>query len=351
MRLSKCKKRAMVVVATAGRLVDLLENEKKRVAGWLATVAVVVLDEADRLAVHPDMAEQVDAVLAAVGERRRTCLVSATRPRGVRSKWDSWAPRPRARVEVDAVSVGDAGADGRDSKNGGGNDANLSKIPAHVRQTVDFCEPSSKPEKLVATLTAIRRGEDKRKKSLGIVFFGSRKTLQCVHQLLVRSEIGTGCGAFHGKLVQSQREETLENFRRGKVTTLLATDIASRGIDVSNVEWVINFDFPDSLDQVRAVEGSVVWLSFTNINRVFKTFQYVHRCGRAGRSKAAASKNSSRKAVAHSFFTSDAGVSLAKDLVALLKSGGSTITIDPKLLQFASAGDDTSASENKHNKK
>ena len=63
--------------------------------------------------------------------------------------------------------------------------------------------------------------------------------------------IGFKSAELHSQLQQSQRESTLAAFKSGKMPTLLATDIAARGIHVNNIEYVINYDFPGSLDQVR----------------------------------------------------------------------------------------------------
>jgi ATP-dependent RNA helicase RhlE len=65
--------------------------------------------------------------------------------------------------------------------------------------------------------------------------------------------IGYRAAEFHSQLTQSMREQTLVNFKSGKMPTLLATDVAARGIHINNIQYVINYDFPGSLDQVNHV--------------------------------------------------------------------------------------------------
>jgi ATP-dependent RNA helicase DDX5/DBP2 len=101
----------------------------------------------------------------------------------------------------------------------------------------------------------------------------------------------------------------LQDFRAGKVPILLATDVAARGIHINNVHYVVNYDFPGSLDQ------------------------YVHRCGRAGRKQLLSGEDvSSNPPIVYSFFTREFAA-MADSLIELLRSCNATI--DPNLLALS----------------
>jgi len=280
----------------------------------------------------------VDALLELCGTaytpRIRMGLFSATAPRKVNDKWNQWASSPRAILKMNAVSFGGSGNDStkKPHTNQQQKDrfAEFSQMPSHVSQVVHFCERAKKKETFINVFRKIRSLEG-RHKGLCVVFFDTIKTLEKVHkQLLLASNASSGeeeaaitnkhtCAAFHGQLSQIQREKTLSDFRGGKVTTLLATDLAARGIHINHIRFVINYDFPESLHQ------------------------YVHRCGRAGRTKITEQKP--QDAFVHSFFTSQDGACAAQDLVALLHGGSADVQIDPNLLAFVAASVSTSATD------
>jgi len=185
-----------------------------------------------------------------------------------------------------------------------------SMIPKHVKQTLHVCSIHKKPKKLVHTMNNIRNNEKTdQRRSLGlcIVFFGKIKTLEYMSQLLVKNGFNVTC--LHSQIKQTLREKSLSDFRCGKTPTLLTTDIASRGIHINNVEYVINYDFPSSLEQ------------------------YVHRCGRAGRNSMASSLTTVKKSVTvYTFFHRNLSP-MAKDVVQLLQSCDAWV--DPNLLDLA----------------
>jgi ATP-dependent RNA helicase DDX5/DBP2 len=145
-----------------------------------------------------------------------------------------------------------------------------------------------------------------------IVFFGRIKTLQYVEKLLQKE--GIRCLPFHSQMNQQKREQQLNLFKSGKIPILLATDIAARGIHCNNIEYIINYDFPSSLEQ------------------------YVHRCGRAGRNQQVhgndgngsdGNAKSTQSSTVYSFFHRELAP-MAKDVVDLLTKCKSWI--DPNLL-------------------
>lgn len=324
------KKVPIVVTATPGRLGDLLKDERLQ-GDKLSGLKWIVMDEADRLAIQVDMSNQVDEIIQALGENadRRMCMFSATHPQSAASKWDSWMGKRHVIIKVNTVTVGRKAVikENDEGDNTSANDTpaneqggegeeepeqskskrkiptgpmDLARIPSNVTQTLHVCSAHKKAKKLMTTLQKIRPDKKTRTQSLCLVFFARIKTLQYVSKLL-KAE-GIVCSELHSHLSQPDREMVLHHFQCGKVQTLLATDVAARGIHVPNIETVINYDFPISLEQ------------------------YVHRCGRAGRSSDA------KAAVVYSFFTRDLAP-MAADVISLLKE--TSAWIDPNLAELA----------------
>jgi ATP-dependent RNA helicase DDX5/DBP2 len=305
-----------IVAATTGRLVDVLEEDSLPPF----KVDSVILDEADRMASNVDMGRQVDEILKQLRDNNvegiRVSIFSATSPLNVQDKWKEWTGGNQVCIKINTMTLGENACPVHDTaSHDETNDAkpaadsvalenktktrelDFSMIPSHVVQILHVCSAHKKPRKLMNTLQKIRK-EESRQRGLCLVFFAKIKTLQYVSKLL--NQEGYKAAEFHSQMKQSMREKTLLNFKAGKMPTLLATDIAARGIHVSNIEYVVNYDFPGSLDQ------------------------YVHRCGRAGRDQ-------SSSATVYSFFTRDFAP-MAKDVVALLES--SNAWIDPNLREL-----------------
>jgi superfamily II DNA/RNA helicase len=271
--LCSSKKKSMLVTATPGRLVDLIREKRVQKALSNDTVRMVVLDEADRLATCSDMAQQVDEILKVIlasaspcttstVATTRVCLYSATYPRSAKSKWNEWVSKPRICIKVSTTGTLatatsekiDDDDDERNKRKRGGGSMELARIPDHVTQNLEYCATDDeKTKRVIMALTTIRKGETDakaRRKGLCIIFFNRIKTLQSMSKSLVKHH-GMKCAEFHGKQHQKMREQTLADFKSGKIPTLLATDVAARGIHVNNVEYIINHDFPETLDQVR----------------------------------------------------------------------------------------------------
>lgn len=270
--LCSSKKKCMLVTATPGRLVDLIQETRVKQA-LTDTVRMVVLDEADRMATCSDMAEQVENILEVIVStdpdvNTGLCLYSATYPRSAKKKWNEWVSKPRAFIKLDtkvavaapSEEVGDDDDEQKKRKRGGGT-MELAKIPAHVTQTMKYCsDEDEKVVSLIATLKKIRKDEvdsNTRRKGLCIVFFNRIKTLQNMSKIFNR-ELRMKVAQFHGKQEQEDRDDVLVEFKSGKFVTLFATDIAARGIHVNNLQYVINFDFPETLDQVSLCQRKMI---------------------------------------------------------------------------------------------
>ncbi|HEX3452951.1 MAG TPA: DEAD/DEAH box helicase, partial [Solirubrobacteraceae bacterium] len=210
-----------IVVATPGRLEDLLE----RGAFTLEAVRILVLDEADRM-LDMGFRPAVDRIVRACARERQTLFFSAT--------LDGTVGRVAAEYTHEAIV----------HENG----------PSGSRATVDV-------EHRFVTVGGDRVdalvGELSRDRELALVFVRTKRGAdRLVKRLSAR---GVKAAAVHGNRSQKQREQALARFRSGDVDTLVATDVAARGIDVQGISHVINFDLPGDHDV------------------------YVHRIGRTGR--------------------------------------------------------------------
>ncbi|WP_369135575.1 DEAD/DEAH box helicase [Modestobacter sp. I12A-02662] len=213
-----------IVVGTPGRLLDLAQQGHL----VLGKVKVLVLDEADEmldLGFLPD----IERILAMVPDKRQTMLFSATMPGPIVTLSRSFMTQP---THIRAH----------------GNDEG-STVP-QTTQFIYRAHNLDKPELLSRVLQSRDRG-------LVMVFCRTKRTAQKVADDLV--ERGFAAAAVHGDLGQGAREQALRAFRSGKVDVLVATDVAARGIDVTGVSHVVNYQCPE--DE--------------------KT--YVHRIGRTGR--------------------------------------------------------------------
>ncbi|MGI8651470.1 MAG: DEAD/DEAH box helicase, partial [Geodermatophilaceae bacterium] len=223
-QIEALRKGVEIVVGTPGRLLDLAEQRHL----LLGSVSVLVLDEADEmldLGFLPD----IQRVLSMVPTQRQTMLFSATMPGPIVTLARQFMTQP---THIRAH----------------GNDEG-STVP-DTTQYVYRAHNLDKPELLARLLQATDR-------SLTMVFCRTKRTAQKIADELV--DRGFAAAAVHGDLGQGAREQALRAFRSGKVDVLVATDVAARGIDVTGVSHVVNYQCPE--DE--------------------KT--YLHRIGRTGR--------------------------------------------------------------------
>ncbi len=223
-QLSALKRGVDVVVGTPGRLLDLANRRDLN----LSRVQVLVLDEADEmldLGFLPD----IEKLLAKTPESRQTLLFSATMPAPILALARATLNRP--------VNIRAEGAD-------------ASMTVPDIRQFVYQAHDLDKPEIVARILQSDDTGKT-------MIFCRTKRAAQrLADELLDR---GFPAAAIHGDLNQSSRERALKKFRAGTVATLVATDVAARGIDITGVSHVINYECPDT-------EAT-----------------YVHRIGRTGR--------------------------------------------------------------------
>ena len=197
-----------VLVATPGRLLDLMQNR----AVTLDHVEYFVLDEADRM-LDMGFIHDIRKIVERLPRQRQTLFFSATMPKEIVELANSMLRDPvRVAVTPAATTV------------------------EKVEQRVIHVARSSK----AALLADVLRAEPIDRV---LVFTRTKHGADKVVRLLAKS--GLGAAAIHGNKSQGQRERALADFRAGKVRTLIATDIAARGIDVDGVSHVVNYDLPN----------------------------------------------------------------------------------------------------------
>jgi ATP-dependent RNA helicase DeaD len=211
-----------VIVATPGRMLDILRRNKADLSG----VERVILDEADEM-LNMGFQEDLEAILAKVPDNAHTLLFSATMPRHVASIARKYMDKP------EEITVG--------QRNAGAENVSHECYVVHQRDRY----------------RALKRIADYYPDMYAIVFCRTRVDTQNVADWLIRD--GYNVDSLHGDLSQAQRDRVMDKFRSKGIQILVATDVAARGLDVNDLTHVINYNLPDDL-------GS-----------------YTHRSGRTGR--------------------------------------------------------------------
>ncbi|XP_041921229.1 probable ATP-dependent RNA helicase DDX43 isoform X2 [Alosa sapidissima] len=246
-----------IVIATPGRLNDLQMNNLIN----LRTITYLVLDEADRM-LDMGFEPQIMKLILDIRPDRQTVMTSATWPPGVRRLAKSYLKDPMM------VYVGTL---------------DLAAVNT-VQQIVLFVQEE---EKKAYVFDFIRNMEPEDK---ALIFVGRKANVDDLSSDL--SLRGTAVQSLHGDREQCDREEALQDFRDGNVRILVATDLASRGLDVSDITHVFNFDFPRNIEE------------------------YVHRVGRTGRA--------GRSGVSVTLVTRD-DWSKAAELINILERAGQEV--------------------------
>jgi ATP-dependent RNA helicase DeaD len=216
------KKGAHIIVATPGRLIDLIG----RGAARLKNVRTVILDEADEM-LNMGFLDSINEILEEVPEGRRTLLFSATMSSEIASIARKYMNNP---VEI---TIG--------TKNSSAENVSHAYYMVHARDKYKV----------------LKRIADFEPDIYAIVFCRTRKETQEVASKLIND--GYNADALHGDLSQAQRDAVMQKFRLRNLHMLVATDVAARGLDVDDLTHVINFSLPDDAEI------------------------YTHRCGRTGR--------------------------------------------------------------------
>jgi ATP-dependent RNA helicase DeaD len=242
-QIEKLHRGADVIIGTPGRVLDHLARGTL-VLGDLTTV---VLDEADRMldiGFRPD----IEKILRRAPQSRQTLLLSATVPPPVKKLAERYMRDPES----------------------------LDFSPTDISvETIEQLYFTVDPEKKFELLERLLQREEPRQ---AIIFCRTKRGTDKIHHRLTRKFKDTAC--IHGDLGQSQRDRVMQDFREGKVRYLVATDVVGRGIDVSGISHIVNYDVPQFSDD------------------------YVHRVGRTGRM--------GREGVAYTFITPEEGSELTR---------------------------------------
>ncbi len=222
MQIRDLKKGTHIVVATPGRLIDLIERK----AINLDQIHYVVLDEADEM-LNMGFKEDIEFILKNTPNRQSTWLFSATMPPEIRQVSKRYMDKP-FEITIGKVNAGNANIDHQ-----------YYTTQHHNRYEV------------------LKRIIDFNPGLYGIVFARTKADTQDIAERLTRE--GYDIDAIHGDLSQQQRDKVMGLFRDKSIQVLIATDVAARGIDVTGITHVINYELPDDVEV------------------------YTHRSGRTGR--------------------------------------------------------------------
>lgn len=221
-QIKTLKRGVHVVVATPGRLLDLMNRKTVD----LGMVRNVILDEADEM-LNMGFSESINAILAEVPESRNMLLFSATMPQGIAGITRKYMRNPKE------IVIG--------RKNEG--NKNIRHVYYMVRAQDKYL--------------ALKRIADFYPNIYGIIFCRTRKETQEIADKLIQD--GYNADSLHGELSQAQRDYVMQKFRIKNLQLLVATDVAARGLDVDDLTHVINYGLPDEIES------------------------YTHRSGRTGR--------------------------------------------------------------------
>jgi superfamily II DNA/RNA helicase len=341
-----------LVAATPGRALDLIALGALK----MGRVSYLVVDEADRM-LTLGFEQQLDAITQLIRPDRQTVLFSATFPETLRAAGERWlcsqagrrrsgvvpvtsversssTPKipPRiilrvkassntnrlstnafiegaitADIEAGAVLLPKiTGAKKDHNENaareiitlGTRSTINISADIVHCVQVVPAANKGARLIRLIEKLATVEREAGKRHRGRSIIFCNTRRSLRSVVQRLLKC--GAKVAQLHGKMDQEDREQSLNDVKCGKANCLVATDVAARGLHLNRLAYVINYDFPRTLEQ------------------------YAHRVGRTGRQ--------GQRGRAYTFITPDEARA-ARALVALLRRCRQVV--GPKLLALS----------------
>jgi ATP-dependent RNA helicase DeaD len=216
------KNRPQIIAATPGRLIDHIERKTIR----LANLKMVVLDEADEM-LNMGFIEDIERILGEIKGERQTMLFSATMPKRIQTLAEKFMQEPElVKIKAKEMTV-----------------TNIEQhyMEVHEKQKFD----------VLCSLLDIQSPE------LAIVFGRTKRRVDEVVEGLIKR--GYSAEGIHGDIPQSKRDQVIRRFKEQTIDIMVATDVAARGLDISGVSHVYNFDIPQDPES------------------------YVHRIGRTGR--------------------------------------------------------------------
>lgn len=216
------KKGVHIVVGTPGRVIDHIERQNLDLIG----VESVVLDEADEM-LEMGFRQDIERILSNVPSQRQTLLFSATIPSQVRKIADKYQKNP------EFIQIADK-------------KKNIPKITQYAFK----CDIKYKFNSLIRLIEVYDV-------KLALIFCNTKKSVDFVAKHLKKQDFKVD--SLHGDMTQQTRDKVMNKFRNGNINILVATDVAARGLDIEDVDVVINYDVPQNIDD------------------------YIHRIGRTAR--------------------------------------------------------------------
>jgi ATP-dependent RNA helicase DeaD len=207
-QMRQIKKGSQIVVATPGRLLDLINRK----AINMSSIRYLVLDEADEM-LNMGFQEDIDEILSHLPKQRRVWLFSATMPQEVRAIANNYMDNPYE------LTIG--------KKNEGGSNIEHFYYVIHERDRY----------------AALKRILDYIPEVFAIIFCRTKIDTQRIAENLAKD--GYNADSIHGDLTQAQRDKVMARYRSHNLDVLVATDVAARGIDVSDITHVIHYNLPD----------------------------------------------------------------------------------------------------------
>jgi len=258
-----------IVIATPGRLIDFLEQGTTN----LRRCTYLVLDEADRM-LDMGFEPQIRKIIEQIRPDRQVLMWSATWPKEVKKLAEDFL-QDYVQINIGSLEL---------------------SANHNIVQIVNICRDNEKDQKLSTLLQELSQEEGKT-----IIFAETKKKVDNITRAIQR--FGWHAMGIHGDKNQSERDWVLREFRKSSAGILVATDVAARGLDVDDVKYVINYDYPNSSED------------------------YIHRIGRTGRSD--------QTGTAYTFFTPN-NSKQARDLINVLTEANQEV--DPELSKLAMRG-------------
>ena len=228
-QIKKIRRGVQIIVATPGRLMDLMERKVVK----LDSIRFVVLDEADEM-LNMGFKDDIDHILAGMPAERNIWLFSATMPGAVRQIARAYMSEPLE------ITVG-----------------NRNQANANIEHQFTVVDEKYRYE-------ALKRIVDFNIEIFGVVFCRTKLDTQRIAEQLIRD--GYNADALHGDLTQQQRDRVMASFKNKTLQLLVATDVAARGIDVSNITHVIHLHLPDELEYYTHRSGRTARAGKTGIS-------------------------------------------------------------------------------------
>jgi ATP-dependent RNA helicase DeaD len=210
-QIKKVRRGTQIIVATPGRLIDLLARKVVN----LTTIKYVVLDEADEM-LNMGFKEDIDEILSTTPAEKNVWLFSATMPREVREIAKKYMTNPKE------LTMGE--------RNQGNENIDHQYIVIDERDKY----------------LALKRFVDYTPDIFGVIFCRTKIDTQRIAEHLIKD--GYNADSLHGDLTQQQRDKVMRSFKNKALQLLVATDVAARGIDVSNITHVIHMNMPDEME-------------------------------------------------------------------------------------------------------